>query len=672
MRTIIINTLGRELPRQKLFFLPFRDDQMFWMDQDMGLIGACAEKIERLSISRDKRQDYRLIVLADLAGFESVDKQLVRECYQQLLRGYLNYTLIEPLARQRHLPPQQVTVIFVVTRKTLGSGNVQPERVLDYVLGLDTQAQPFQKLVLTRARPAGTMEQLDISGMFAGQLRAHNAAMPEKTDESVLRSTLKIFRQALENRLRDLQKCSYTPDGSDSTQQIPLEGVEFFPQCSGPELVWADLQLNLSGFLADQVTAGRGKTVSLELTAHTDEELAFLIARGTQRIRCLLTQAPGQTYYPLENGNNTTTQGLYDRIWTALLEQEELLPGVREAKLHSEEPDAPENEKLHQKLRRAWLRVDVEKKQFRQLCDQLEQEYNADTAEKQQQAILDICAEEFRRWRSGVLERQLLLPEEPTATVQPELETQELEDRLREAQTVCGRMAAEKLEDYVDLRRQAEVVKADCRKTVKFWAPDCGNANTRYFRIYSIVLAALFLLQMLVPYIGITLGQSGVELSRYVHFLASAAVFAVLYMVGLLLWLRQLCKDIHSYSDRINDLIYDSSIRRRDSIEAVVRAYGEALPQCTILHEDLRQLRQIHEINCSRKARYNTHMNKLKLADELLREMDTRLQLPAPDMSLLQRRERVQNGIDYQRPPSDSRNIPYYMLLSEEWGDKRC
>lgn len=672
MRTIIINTLGRDLPKQDLFFLPFRDDQLFWLNTDMGGIGACAERIESLYSAQDKRQDYRLVVLADLAGYNRVDKQIVQNCYQQLLKGYLNHTLIQPLADGKQLPPRNVTVIFLISRKTLGGGDVNEERVLDYVLELKADEQPFKKLELTRKLPNGALERLDVSCMFESALRAHNAAMPEDPDEQTRKSTLKVLRQALEARVRDLQTCTYTPAGFVQTEQLPVEMLEFFPQSAVPELIWADLQLNLSEFLAKQSTAPRGSAVALTLTPHTEEELAGRLTRGSARARYLLREGPGQTYYPMVNQPNTGCEGLYNRIWTALLEQEDLLPGVKEAKAHSEGQEEPDDGKLRTKLRRAWLRVGLEKQQFQDLCGQLNQEYNEETAKKQQQTILDTCAREFRAWRGTVLRQEPELPMEPNAPVQPELETRDLEERLQEARQQCGKMAAEKLEDYEDLRQQAEEVKADFRKVSKFWSPDSGNANTRFFQIYSIVMAALFMVQMLLPYVGITMGQSGVEISRYVHFLASAAVFAALYMVGLLFWMRQLCRDIHRQTERIVDLINESSIRRRDSIEAVVKSYGEALPQCTLLHEDLRELRQIHEANQARKARYNAHMDLLKQAEEQLRELDTQLQLPIPDSSQLYRQERVTKGIDFQKPPSDGRNIPYYMLLSEDWGDKRC
>ena len=65
-------------------------------------------------------------------------------------------------------------------------------------------------------------------------------------------------------------------------------------------------------------------------------------------------------------------------------------------------------------------------------------------------------------------------------------------------------------------------------------------------------------------------------------------------------------------------------------------------------------------------------MELLKRAEELLQELETELQLPAPAMDRVYRPEQVTKGIDYQKSANHVSNIPYYMLLSDEWGDGVC
>ena len=86
MRTIIINTMGSELPQYRLFFLPFREDQICWIDRELERIDACAEDIDTLLRGQDQHRDYRMVVLVDLSGNKDVDVEMekshVRKCYQ--------------------------------------------------------------------------------------------------------------------------------------------------------------------------------------------------------------------------------------------------------------------------------------------------------------------------------------------------------------------------------------------------------------------------------------------------------------------------------------------------------------------------------------------------------------------------------------------------------------
>lgn len=671
MRTIIINTLGEEVPQHEVLFLPFREDQLVWLNTNMGGIGACAEKIEDLYRAQDKRQDYRLMVLADLGGYEDIDREEIRSCCRSLLNAYMNVTLFQPLAAQRKIPPKNVTVIYMLSRIVKGTGRITADRYYDYVLSIP-EDRPFSSLELIRRCEDGREEHLDVTPVLQDLIRASNVSKAYDDPEKH-RSNVNHFRNHLGQTLENLQKCRYTPSGSLQTEAIPIAVQEFFPKCTSRDLIWTDLQLNLSDMLVRQTRLRGNRMAELKLTAHSEEELAFRFRRGLRRVRTLLKEAPDQTYFPLENRSDAGSRNLDNRIWAALLEKKDLLPGVQEAD-DRRKGQSSGGEGLTAKLRSAWIRMDREKKQFDSLYNQLQREYDPAVTAEQQQTILDICAEQFRQWRSGVLAAKLTAPDESRAVAGmiPELDTEKMESELRQAQVRCSAMAADKLEDYLDLRQEAENIRAEFGRTAKLWMPDSGNSNTRFFLTYSIVLAALFLIQMLVPYVGITMGQSGVELSRYVHFFASTAVFALLYMVGLLIWLRQMCRELRLHSQAMAELIHRSSERRRGSIENVVRVYGQDLPQCALLYGNLQELRMLHSLNTDRYGRYRTHMELLKRAEELLQELETQLQLPVPAMDRLYKPEQVTRGLDYQQPPDWAGNIPYYMLLSDEWGDGAC
>lgn len=711
MRTIIINTLGRELRKNPLFFLPFREDQMFWLEQDLNGIDACAEEISAICNDQIKRQDYRLVVLADPVSFYQGEVSIARECYKKLIIALLNRKLLSPLVCQSNLIPRSVTVVYLISRQKDGDRGIHPDEVVDHVFGISAQDQPIRSLRLTRTLPGGNLEYMDATDLFELTLNDHClkyannssspvisqaapvslpksvdlgpptdedlgppplATVPEPstsspTTEQMLFSEL---RRALNEDLQDLQVCSYVPAGATCEINLPIRTMDFIPKTTVPQLIWADLQLDLCDYLAGQVLHP-DDDAELELPAHTQDDLELRISRANQRVDLLLRKAPKQSYYPLQNQSRPSgSSGLTGRIWEGLSKEANNLPGVAEARLHSENPDKPRSERPSEKLRRYWFRAGQEKKLFQDLCTRLDSEYSEELVTAQQQSVLDICAREFRQWRSSALRLDISLPPEPSLAAQPELDAKKLREDLVKSQQACTRVTAEKLADYSDVRQEAEVIKAKARKAGRFWSPDCGSANTHFFQIYSLVLSLLFLVQIMLPYVGITLGQSGVAIDRYIHFLLSIVAFAGLYCVGLLIWLRGLCDELHRYSEEMSLLIWKSSRRREDSIEAAVDAYSSVLPKCMVLSENLRELEYIHATNEARKVHYNAHMDTLRKADELLQELATQLQLP--DRGYEVEPERISRGMDYHLPPSHGRNLPYYTLLSDEWGDASC
>lgn len=677
MRTIIINTLGRELTKNPLFFLPFREDHMFWLERDLSGIDACAEEISAICNDQIKRQDYRLVVLADPVSFYQGEVAIARECYKKLILASLNRKLLAPLVRQSNLIPRSVTVVFLISHQEDGDKGIHADEVVDRVFGIGPQDQPIQSLRLTRVLPGGNLEYLDVTDLFSTALSDHSSKMELRraagqslTDEVVFGD----LRSALNDDLRALQICSYVPAGGTSEINLPIRVLEFIPKTTVPQLIWADLQLDLCDYLADQVRHPNADA-ELQLPTHTQEDLEKRIFRAGQRVELLMHRAPRQSYYPLKNQpRQSDSAGLAGKIWEGLAKEAHRLPGIIDACPEEYAANIPgkkaKAQRPSEKLNLAWFHVGKAAAEFQKECDKLESEYNQEFVEEQQQAVLDICAQEFRSARSSSLRQSISLPPEPTEPTQPELDADKLRQELVRSQQECTRFTADKLADYSDVRQEAEVIKARFRKASRFWSPDSGSANTQFFQVYSVVMALLFLAQIMLPYIGITLGQSGVELDRYVHFLLSVAVFAGLYCIGLLVWLRGLCDELNAYTEDMSMLIWKSARRRAESITAAVDAYSGLLPKCMALNEDLRELEYIHAVNETRKEHYNAHMETLKKADELLQELATQLQLPDRDQHI--EPEFISRGMDYHLPPSHGRNLPYYTLLSDEWGDPSC
>ena len=126
-----------------------------------------------------------------------------------------------------------------------------------------------------------------------------------------------------------------------------------------------------------------------------------------------------------------------------------------------------------------------------------------------------------------------------------------------------------------------------------------------------------------------------------------------------------MCKRLHKHTTKMYLLLQDSHRRRRQSIAQAVEIYGSVLPQCTLSYEQLQRLREIHQENLQRKERYNTHMQLLSKAEELLYEMRTLLRMQGSENVEL---PRVTGGINYEKAPSHPENVPYYVFMSEKWG----
>ncbi len=667
MRTIIINTLGQALTQNPLFFLPFPQDQMFWLERDLGAMDACAQEIRAICDDQFKRQDYHLVVLADPVAFHLGDTAPARKCYQKLILALLNRNLLQPLLSQSNLVPQAVSVVFLVSRQTdrsLGTA------ILDHVFGISPQDQPITALKIRRTLPGGAVQEVDVSGLFQNALADHQSKVQARQESNESLDDPLVYDnliQALGEDLDAMQHCSYVPAGATKSVPLSIQVLEFIPRTTVPDLIWADLQLGLCDHLAGQILHP-SRDSQLILPAHTQEDLEQRLCRAQSRVDALLGTQYRPRYYPLVNQPHPTDiKSLTADIWTALDREAQTLPGVAEAKLHRDHPDPEQAEGPTDRLKQYWIRVSKEKELFHQLCTRLDSEYSQDLVDAQQRSILDICARTFREQRSIGLTRKPKLPKEATEPIQPPLDLQDHRKRLMEAQDQCTRASAEKLADFSDVRQEAEVIKARFRKAGRFWAPQKGPTATFYFQMYSGILALIFLAQILLPYLGITLGQAGVSVDRLVHFLLSILVFAGLYGLGLLAWLRDLCTELHGYSEDMSRLIWESARRREDSIVAAVEAYSTTFPECMRLCADLRELEYIHRANEAIKTNYLAHLDLLQRAQELLQNLCTQLQISSrsadPEKITLTR------GLDYTKAPGHSRNLAYYTLLSDEWGD---
>lgn len=668
MRTIIINTLGSELRQNPLFYLPFQAEQFHWMEKELCNISQCPQEIAAYQSQQQQRGDYHLILLVGLAQLRSVELAAVRQVYEQMLSAYINKALLVPLCQQQQLPPVGVSVVYMLREKADGEGDVAVDRELDRIFGFEEQMQQLPALTLKDQE--GNVV-LDITELFADAIESYNVSRENQKQDQLITENyaLEQLRRHILERLKAQNGCIYTPIGRDQTVQLNCQTLEFAPLTTDWDLCCLDMQLNLSEHLQEHLNSD--SIWKLTLQPHDAMQLQERIRLALQRVRYLQEHAPQLAFFEPDNTSiNAPVRDITGSIWEKLTENVQL-PGVEEARqaaaLDREQREAQvqqERESVGKKLRQAWLLIGLEKKRFDGLYDTLQKQYAPEAAQQQQGQILDICADVFMGWRRQVLSRKEALPTTAKATEMPAFDRAEHEKQLHKAQQEWGEAAVAQLEDYTDVREEAEKVKADFRKAYRLWPDGAFNATSK-FCVYSAVLAVVFVLQMLLPYIGITMGQDGVQLSRYVHFTLSMVLFVALYALGVLVWMRALCKQLHTYTVQLQLLLQDSHRRRRESIIQAVQAYGTVMPRCTLCYEQLQYLLQLHEENLQRKERYNTHMRLLGKAEELLYELCTMLRLSAARSA---GSVHVQGGINFELPPSHPDNMPYYVFMSEKWG----
>ena len=664
MRTIIINTLGNELRQNQLFYLPFQADRFHWIEKPLADISQCPQEIVAYQSEQGQRQDYHVILLVSLAHLKSSELKAVRQVYVQTLRAYLNEKFLLPLCQQLQMPPAGVSVVFMLEEKADGQGDVETDRELDRIFGFTEDMQQLAELTLKDENGSAV---LNVTDLFADSVEGYLASLEQQKKEPLAGANyaLEQLRRHMLERIHAAQECRYIPVGREHTVTVNSQALEFAPLTTDWSLCCLDIQLNLSEHL--QAHLGSDSVWQLELIPHDAQTLRKRIAQAISRVRYLQQDAPRLAFYELEEpASGQPPKDISGEIWTELLANTQL-PGIEEAKaeaeLEQEEKDAHlEGKALATKLRKSWLLIGLEKKRFDSYCEIMDQQFAPEFARKQQRDVLDICAKVFGQWRRKVLSRKEAFPTAAKAIQLPVFDGSKYEKELDEAQKKWGAATVKQLDDYEDVRQQAEQIKADFRKEYRLW-PD-GNLNaTTKFCVYSIVLAVLFLIQMLVPYISITMAQSGV--SGLAHFGMSLLTFLCLYGVGVLFWMRGMCKRLHKHTTKMYLLLQDSHRRRRQSIAQAVEIYGSVLPQCTLSYEQLQRLREIHQETLQRKERYNTHMQLLNKAEELLYEMRTLLRMQGSESVEV---PRVTGGINYEKAPSHPENVPYYVFMSEKWG----
>lgn len=707
MRTIILNTLGEELRPDPLFFMPFREEELLWIHLDPERLSEGAEEIAGRLRQHSTMQNYHLVYLADLALFSGTEYENMRASVQDLLSAYFCHVVLKPLASMQAALPVMVSSIFLYSGHIPGERGIPNEELYPVIFRMEELTPESEKLTAAWMRN-GETHQLDCSDLFAAAWadfrkpyeepakgeRRSSGGTEKKPDALIRKGTdpaadyqktkkeenlvwrRKHLRDNIREQIRFMQH--YRLPRGGKLEPLELDPNRFlFPVDEDVlELVMIDLQINLSRMIeATRGWRGRGALPSFEIQTHTQEEIADVFHLAELRLAYLTSHIPSQRYFPLDPAKRAVnTNGVEAQIREQLFARHGDLLGVRAAL--SEEKEANAADGLTGRMKQAWFRLGKERELFLSLFGVLREQYDEEYIKKEQEDVLDTCLDTFRSWRKQTLDAMrtsLPLEKEATETVMPELSVQDdqIQDALDENQAAFTRAAADHLESYEDVRAEGITIRTEFDQRSRFWSPDALTRNLPNFRVFSGVMAVIFVVLMILPYALIEAGTVGHGVSRFVVFAVSLACFFVLYALGLLHWLRQMCARLHECSVMMADLLSQSRERRAESVREQIKVYGELLPECICLSEQQNYLAMIDGLNRTRESSRIRHERLLKKALERVEYLRTALKIPVPKGELAQAEIR-RLDLNLNAAPYEEKNREIYLFFVDPVGKEEA
>ncbi|MGN1307409.1 MAG: hypothetical protein ACI4V3_07050 [Faecousia sp.] len=690
MRTVIINTLGAAYSRKDVYFLAFAPEQILWLDSELDQLHQCVQLIRQLQQQQTVKQDYHLVILADLDGFEGAEYEDHRERLQRLLRCWFVVQLLRPLD-EHSFPPVSVTEFFLHENNR----DAATSPILNYrgILRLD-QAQLPETVALPFRRPDGTEGMLDLTALFAEDLQLFRApAVPEDTvsaaeapvswrsrleepenlaEELNTRRSQRRERSLEDSLTQTIQNRQTLRLIRDAKKELLIQTVLFQAQLHDQRATNADLQINLAQLIRTMNDDCKPDLSAIH--AHDTQELAQLLADAEATLEKLVQTENTQPLY------RKLRDDLYSAADVAEMEldmrqrlrkQVGTVPGVTDALNQWEQSqgnDAPEvgalgdslPDQARKKLRLAMLRIGKEKARFQARYAQLQKEYNRETVLEDQRKIFDVCAGCYTAWRTGKRKATALSDCRPTEVHRPILEAEKRTELLT-ARDRCAEGVLERLDDFSDVRTEAAELHTRFSALTRLWSPDRHRMNARYFYRFSILMGLIFVILMILPFLLIEGQESGMQLPRIAMYLINFGIFLVLYGVGIFHWLGKLAKQIHALTEQLELLILQSEQARKESVIHAIETYARTLPACLIKQLNYDAMVAADEDNADAGRKYEQHMQYLKAAIKELSDVRTALRAQGYSVE----GKAAQGSIDLLKPPYAPANQNVYLLFTE-------
>lgn len=708
MHTVIINTLGAAYVKKDIYFLAYDPEQILWLETEPDQIRKCVDLIRDYHSQRIVREDYRLVILADLDPYANSEFKDQRDKLKKLLRYWYIKELLRPL-EEAFLLPEDVTELFLSTkskdnatstaksyrdlfdiRHTGGSisitlpyeeTNGQQVRRLDYTPHLGTLVTEIAEATSASPVAAAVLEVIP-----PPKRRGLQPIGPTSTDASSSLTTGNASHKAQEALTAD-----HIEQEIDNNQdylfvrkfgkQLPIQQIPFETKLTNRIAIFADVQIAITKLmeLYEDAEGRRSGAAEVDLSLirpHTQEELGKLLANAeADLLKMRSAGTPKKLYYPLEAETlmNSEPSGLYVKMTDRLKKEVANVPGVSdvlpktdmaENNSHTEDSATKDEDPntltalAKKKLRFGWLQLRRITGNFYSTYATLQAEYDPETVYADQQKIISVCAEEYTVWRTKQRQGELRPKKDAaTLTTRPQLSDGPFEE-LVTARSSCAKGVLEQLHDFTDVRKEAAELHTKFRALTRFWSPDNSNKGASYFRRFSLIIGILFVVCAILPFFLISSQSNDFEISRVVVFVLTTLAFALLYAIGVIIWLNDLADKLADLDYQLCRLLDESKKLRAESVKSLLDVYARELPACLLKQKHYDYMVSVDRMNEEATRKYEEHMYIMDQALDEIGDIRTALHLKH------QPGEARKNApLDFSLPPYAPANRKFYMLF---------
>lgn len=700
MRTVILNTLDAVFAKKDVFYRAFAPDQVEWYEYGLDRLDSFATHLTSHLQQTMIRRDYHLVVLVDMEHFRFSEFSDVRDVLKRIVLAHLNHQLMPVLEREDMLPAC-TSVIFTYFRNRTDSAK---GRDLYTLLLCEDAPQPSSRHILSYKRRGSPDNFLDLSALFAEAESFPEEEKPVSPEvkvpeirEDAPEDVDELLAVANSRRDEDKEKIEQAVRRQDYLESVLRKGIEkrqSYRTAANPDcplhpivhelpfqmkesgLANADLQINLARMIRE-ISQNKQTPVeaaqNFKILPHGESELVELLDNAQDIVqKCRL--ASGKAYYYALTAPYATTEAgeVEAKIRTRLRKEVDNVPGIqdaidvldRSASTGTDEQQDQTGSKLNQHVRASWFRVGREKKRFQSLYRILQEQYDPAKVKEDQKKIFDICSDEFLTWRTEKRKEQKVTENKASQELRPII-PEEQRSALAEAREQSSKGVLERLNDFSDVREEGAQLHTQFRAATRFWSPDRRERNTKLFYRFAFLSAIVFVLLMALPFILIESLEADIQISEVLLFAIYYAGFLALYAVGVLHWLKKMCKTLHQLSEELEDLIERSAEKRKESILSAVATYGRLLPECLLQQMNLDAIEAADERNAHLEQLRVLHLGYLNDAMVEIQNMRTALRLPTQAKSKTRSVE-----IMFDQAPYAPCNQEAYMFFHEGGGKR--